>query len=138
MPFLSILFIRSSLIYLVAGFSLGTLLLWQKATLVTPGIWKFLPLHLEVLTFGWIIQLVFGVAYWILPRFGTAPLRGNETVVWISYIALNLGIAMVGFQNFLPAPEVWALCGRGLELIAVLSFGKNSWSRIKPFGDQTR
>lgn len=133
MPLLSVVLIRTSLIYLLTGFSLGTLLLWQKASLMPLEVWRFLPVHLELLTYGWIVQLVFGVAYWILPRFNTSPVRGNQWFVWITFFSLNSGILLMGLNGFLPNPDLWALVGRGFELLAVLSFGLNIWSRIKPF-----
>ena len=135
MPCLTFYFIRSSLINLFVGFSIGMLLLWQKGAFLPPEVWRLLPLHLELLTFGWIIQLVMGVAFWILPRFSKAPVRGNETIVWVSFITLNIGILLYGLQSFLPEREVCALIGRLLEFFSILCYGRSIWKRIKPFGE---
>lgn len=135
LPQLSLYLIRSSLIYFVAGFSIGMLLLWQKGAYISAEIWKLLPLHLELLTFGWIIQLVMGVAFWILPRFSRSPQRGNEALVWFAFVSLNIGVLLVGFQNLLPLSAIWGLIGRMLEFLAVLAFATNAWRRIKPFAE---
>jgi len=46
-----------------------------------------LPIHIEVLIFGWIIQFTLGTAYWILPRFLQAPQRDPQCllILWCSH-----------------------------------------------------
>ena len=69
MPRLSIWYIRASLLYLVLGFTLGGLLLFNKGIPLDPRIWILLPAHIESVLFGWTVQLVMGMAFWILPDF---------------------------------------------------------------------
>ena len=69
MPRFSIWTIRAALLYLATGFTLGALLLWNKGVTISPQIWRLLSTHIEFLIFGWTLQLVMGVAFWILPGF---------------------------------------------------------------------
>lgn len=135
MPALSILIIRTALVYLLAGFTLGGLLLANKAILIHPKIWQLLPVHIEMLLLGWMVQLVIGVAFWMLPRLSTAPARGNKRIVQASFLCLNCGILCVCFQSFSGEMLSVGILGRILEFIAILLFAVHAWPRIRPFGE---
>lgn len=129
MPRLSVWFLRASLLYLLAGFVLGALLLAEKGIDYDAGIWSVLPIHIEFLLVGWLLQLALGVAFWILPRFGVGAPRGREMLIWISFVLLNGGILIAALQLWV-APAL--LAGRVLEATAVLLYIIGSWSRVKP------
>jgi len=135
MPALSVLIIRTALIYLLLGFTLGGLLLANKAIPLHPQIWQLLPIHIEMLLIGWIVQLVMGVAFWMLPRFSKQPVRGNEIPVWASFILLNGGILLIAIESFLPAIVLLGIAGRVMEFFAVVLFAIHAWPRIRPFGE---
>ena len=67
MPTLSRVAVRLALVSLVLGAAIGAALL-AAPTLGGQPPWRLLPLHVELLLFGWLVQLTMGVAYWILPR----------------------------------------------------------------------
>lgn len=146
MPELSVWFIRTAFVYLLSGFTAGGLLLIQKGTNVYPRLWMLLPVHIEWLFIGWTLQLAMGVAFWILPRLRASerygaqarsaqpPLRGNETIVAISYLLLNLGILFVIFDSLFQIMKWISITGRALELTAVLLFAIHALPRIRAFG----
>jgi hypothetical protein len=129
MPRQTIWFIRASLIYLLAGFTIGALILAQKGRPFDAGVWLLLPLHMEFLLVGWLVQLVLGMAFWIFPRFGVGAPRGREDLIWISFALLNLGIVLVALQLWLPAA---LLAGRLAEAAGMLIYIAGSWERVKP------
>src|SRR5574341_695886 len=94
MPLLRVFFIRTALIYLSLGFTIGGLMLFNKGLTIMPAVWNLLPAHIEFLLIGWIIQLILGVVFWILPRFSQGPPRGKEEIAWLSYLLINAGIWM--------------------------------------------
>ena len=130
MPRASRWFVRASLINLFAGFTLGALLMVNKALPPSPTLWRLLPLHLELLLVGWIVQLTMGVAFWILPRFGGA--RGRAAAVWVALLLLNLGVALAGLAPALGLPLWTRAAGRVLQVAAVVAFAANAWRRVKP------
>lgn len=130
MPRLSVWFVRASLIYLTIGFAFGALLLAEKGIPYFPALWSILPIHVEFLLIGWLVQLAMGVAFWILPRFGVGPPRGDERLIWASLILLNIGLCLIGFQLWLP---MTLLTGRTAEVLGVLAFAVGSWRRVRPF-----
>jgi hypothetical protein len=135
MPKLSIWFIRTALIYLFLGLTIGALLLIQKGLGFFAEIWILLPIHIEWMFFGWIFQLIIGSAFWILPRFSQSPFRGNETLVYIAYFVLNLGILFVVFVSYFQFDPLFTVLGRILEATAVILFAIHAWPRIRAFSE---
>lgn len=131
MPTLSRVAIRCSILALVGGAALGA---W---TLAAPAFgrhapWALLPLHVELLLFGWLVQLTMGVAYWILPRApGRPEERGRRALAIGAIILLNVGLLVAGAGPILGA-DGWLAVGRGLELLAVAGFALHAWPRVRP------
>lgn len=135
MPRLSAWFVRAALLYLGLGFTFGGLLLANKGVPLHPLTWRLLPAHIEFLLFGWTLQLVFGVAFWILPRWQTQ--RGDVRPAWAALILVNAGIWLVVLTAWLNWPA-WVLPGgRLLEAAAVIAFAVHAWPRIKPWMETT-
>src|SRR3990167_7601395 len=103
MPRLTIWIVRAALLYFGVGFTLCALILFHKGIPYWAGAWKLLPMHFEFLFLGWTAQLVFGVEFWILPRFKYPPVRGNERLAWSAFILLNSGVLLAGVGAWLSA-----------------------------------
>jgi hypothetical protein len=131
MPRLSVWFVRASLLYLLAGFLIGAMILAQKGIPYYSPVWTLFPIHMEFLLIGWFAQLAMGVAFWIVPRFSSGPPRGNERIVWLSFVLINTGILIGSMQ---PWVNPSALLGRALEIGAGITFAAGLWRRIKPHG----
>jgi cbb3-type cytochrome oxidase subunit 1 len=132
MPFLSRLFIKTAFLYLLAGAAVGAMLLIQKAIPGWGGIWQYLPLHIQWMVFGWMLQLVMGVAYWMLPRFGAE--RRREGAAAAAYFLMNLGILLLAAAQIEGNTKLTIL-GSLTEMSAVLCFMIHAWPRIKPFSE---
>jgi hypothetical protein len=131
MPRLSVYFVRASLIYLVLGFTFGGLLLANKGVMISPFIWALLPVHIEFTFIGWMVQLVIGIAFWILPRFSTNTPRGDERWSWGTLILLNAGILCIVLQSLFGL-QWFSFIGRILEALALTAFVIGNWKRVKP------
>jgi heme/copper-type cytochrome/quinol oxidase subunit 1 len=130
-PRASVWLIRAALLALAGGATLGALTLAAPGL---PGLARWRPLHAELLLVGWTVQLAFGVAYWILPRFRHGPERGRDALVWATFALVNLGVLLVGLGRSVPGWEPWALAGRSAEGLAAMAFAVHAWSRVRPFG----
>lgn len=130
MPRVSIWMIRLSLLYLISGITIGALLLTHKAFPMSPQLWTFLPVHIELLIFGWIIQFTLGTAYWMLPRFLNSKERGNALMAVLMVVFLNVGIGVVITSNFSTGITHLAFLGRAFETLAVILFASLHWKRI--------
>ena len=122
--------IRAALLALTAGAALGALVLAVPGAV---GVARWRPLHAELLLVGWTIQLSFGVAYWILPRYRRGPERGHEALGWAAFVLINVGVLLVGLGRTAAGGGMWALAGRGAEGLAAAAFVAQAWPRVKPF-----
>lgn len=128
MPLISVILVRLSFLYLFMGASIGSLLLAAKGLYFWPWIWSLRPLHIEFLLFGWMVQLAFGVAAWILPR---TQERTNSSPLVLTTVLLNAGIWMAGTSP-INVPGL-TLVGRLLEIGGIVTFAWYIWPRVRSF-----
>jgi hypothetical protein len=131
MPRLSVWMIRAALLYLGIGFLFGGLLLINKGLPFAPLIWRLLPVHVELLLFGWMMQLAMGVAFWIAPRFSSEPRYGRVRLAVFAAVLLNTGIWISATGQWGGTPTLH-LTGRLLVLLAGGCFIMHLLPRIKP------
>jgi cbb3-type cytochrome oxidase subunit 1 len=122
--------IRAALLALTAGATLGAVMLAAPGT---AGVARWRPLHAELLLVGWTVQLAFGVAYWILPRFRRGRERGQEAFGWAAFALVNVGMLLAGLGRSVAGGEMWGLAGRSAEGLAAAAFVAQAWPRVKPF-----
>jgi hypothetical protein len=139
MPRLSQLMIRTALLWLGFGYSVGGLVLLNKGLPLLPWLWTLRAAHIHMLLVGWVVQLACGVAFWILPRLDARGTRGDERLVWGCYAALNGGVALGALHQPLAALAGWPgwdvlppLMGV-LYLLAAALFVRHAWPRVAPF-----
>ena len=138
MPLLSRWLIKSGLGALVLGLSLELLL-------ARPGdLWPALPdaaLHLgaiHLLTVGWLLQVMAGVAFWMFPRHPTVPPRGPTWLGWWAFGLLNSGLLLrlvgEGWWLGFGGPR-WPLVVSALaQLAAVGLIVSLLWPRVRSTG----
>ena len=135
MPRLSKVMIRASLLHLGSGFLIGALLLWNKGLPFAPILWRLRAGHIEILIFGWMMQLAMGSAFWILPRFSTGYRYGQERLGWVSFGLLNSGVVLASIAQWWGLKfALWAVLGRVMIFFAAVAYVRLMWPRVKPFG----
>ncbi len=87
--------VKSSLVWMLAGFVIGGLMLVDR---VVPGDWRawLQPTHGHMLFVGWFVQFAIGIAYWLLPRKRRPelPVGYRETPAFAGWAMLNVGLAL--------------------------------------------
>ena len=79
-------FIFTALVYFILGITLGVLFL------IIPETRMLQAVHTHLNLVGFVIFLIFGVAYHILPRFRGNPLY-SEKLAWWQFLLANVGLA---------------------------------------------
>ncbi len=133
MPLLSRMMLWIAFLELSLGVTLGGIVFTAKgipSILLTAWVWR--PIHIELLIIGWAFNLIFGVAYWIFPRFNRAE-RPRAYLALIGFIALNLGILLYSLALLSLLPPLFRLIARLIEFVALLSFALHLLPRAKPF-----
>lgn len=118
MPLLTRLYLLSACIYLVLALS-GEVT-YRLFPFLFSGLHPF-PTLIHLYTLGWVTQMIMGVAFWMFPKpRGAQTPRGNETLVWVSFVSLNLGLILRTLSEpLLPtsSPPPWVpLCLAGSAL----------------------
>jgi uncharacterized membrane protein HdeD (DUF308 family) len=125
------------MLYLIAGFALGALLLLNGIVRLPAVLLAAQPVYFHLLMVGWITQLIFGVAFWMFPKLSREQPRGSERLGWLSFYCLNAGLlirAIAEPWNSVAANPViaWLLpLAAVLQLIAGWAFVANIWGRVK-------
>jgi len=130
MPAPSRWLIRSSYVCLFAGMLIGALILIHKAYPLHPSMWALLPIHIELLVIGWIVQFTMGTGYWILPRYLKGSSRGNTRLARLMVVLLDVGIVVVIAGRLMDSALPLAEMGRLFEILAVVLFVGLHWQRI--------
>lgn len=135
---LSVVMVRCSLIWLLGGVVIGSLMLVDRGI---PGNWRLWmsPSHGHMLFVGWLVQFALGIAYWLMPRKRSTerPLGYREGPAIVGVVALNVGLALrvvaeplerTGHGNALTL----ALLGgsSALQVAAIALFVGQLWPRI--------
>jgi cbb3-type cytochrome oxidase subunit 1 len=131
--------IRAALVHLGIGFLLGGLMLFNKGVPFDAALWRLLPIHIELLLFGWTLQLAMGTAFWIAPRFSTPPRFGRVWLAAAAFALLNAGVLLSAAGQW-NASATWQVVGRAALLLSGGSFIAHIIPRIKPltFSEMTR
>lgn len=136
MPTVTRWFIKTSFICLGLALIAGLLLALQTELGLT-AISALFPVYIHLLVFGWLTQLVFGVVYWMFPKFSIEKPRRSPGLGWWTYGLLNLGLLLRAvaepIQSIRPNPAAgWTLVVSAvLQFLAGVAFVTNSWARVK-------
>ena len=130
-------YIRTALAYLLAAFLVGGAVLINQALAIDARIAALQPVFYHLLMVGWVTQLIFGVVFWMFPKYSAERPRGNEVLGWAVYGLLNSGLVLRAVS------EPWMALAGGvvpgallalaalLQWLAGLGFVLNTWVRVK-------
>jgi len=127
MSTISIWFVRAALVHFAIGATAGAWRLASTGGAVPTLPLALRPLHVEGMLLGWVCQLAFGVALWILPF---SDQVSSDRRLWAAWALLNSGIASVvgGHWGTTPALQI---VGRSAEVAAGLLVLWVLWPRVR-------
>lgn len=102
-----------------------------------PGLGALEPVYFHLFMLGWVLQLIFGVAWWMFPILSREKPRGNEAIGWVVFYALNSGLilrAVAEPMRNLSTAGVWQVLlviSAVLQMIAGWTFVICIWPRVK-------
>lgn len=135
MPTLTRWFIRSALVYLVIALFLEVLQagssLWGWNL---PGVFQ---VYVHLFVVGWLTLMIFGVAYWMFPKYSRDKPRRSEPAGWAVFVLINLGLVLRAISEPLIGPPSGSIWGWVLAFSAIcqwlagMLFVVNTWARVK-------
>lgn len=118
-------FIRASLLWFIAGITLGLAMAMRPAWVM------YRPAHAHMNLVGFVVMMIFGVGYQMLPRFFGHPIHSRSLAVAHIWLA-NLGLALL-VTGFILSPHIGAdavpvtASGGGLWALGAYGFVYNMW-----------
>ena len=94
-------------------------------------------MYFHLLTFGWLTQLIFGIALWMFPKYTADRPRGYEWLGWSTFVSLNTGLILrMIFEPIHAQAESsfssWMLVMAALfQWLSGVAFVVNTWKRVR-------
>ncbi len=135
MPTLTRWFLKTSLVHLSAALIIGLLLAIAPTDIVAVPI-GIGPLYFHLFLVGWVAQLIFGIVFWLFPKYSKEQPRGFTWLGWTTYLLLNLGLILRVFgepANAARPGQIWGwllTVSAVLQWLAGLAFVINTWPRV--------
>jgi hypothetical protein len=137
MPPLTRWFIKTSMVSLILAFLTRGIMtlapIWGWQSLVA----ALAPVYLHLFMWGWVTQLIFGVVYWMFPKYSKEKPHGHEGLWLATFWCFNVGLILrvIGEPLHLLRPEaLWAwltALSAVLQWLAGMFFVANTWNRVK-------
>lgn len=133
MPLLTRWFLKTALVYFILALCAGILLALPDAMPIA----GLFPVYFHLLTFGWMTQLIFGIALWMFPKYSSTAPRGPGWLGWTTFALLNTGLVLRVIFEPLNGMAASILTGWMLVIAALLqwlagvAFVANTWSRVR-------
>jgi cbb3-type cytochrome oxidase subunit 1 len=137
MPPLTRWFIKIALLYLIAALLLGIALIARPIWTLPPFIAALGPVYFHLFMVGWVTQVIFGVVYWMFPKYSKEKPHGSEGLWQATFWLLNLGLLLRLVSEPIQVLSPATFWGWSLALSAVLQwlagviFAVNTWGRVK-------
>jgi hypothetical protein len=123
MPPITRWFVKLALVYFVAALT-GSV--WQAAG----GPLWLTPVTIHLLVVGWVTGMIFGVAYWMFPKFSAEQPRGANALAVASFVLLNLGLLLRVVGEPLQVGGL-LVASAVLQWLGAAAFVANTWPRVK-------
>jgi hypothetical protein len=137
MPKLTRWMLKTSLIYLVLALGTAGALAAARSGWLPTSLNALSPVYFHLFLVGWVTQLIFGVVFWMFPKYSPDKPRGSEALGWWTYILLNSGLLLRSIGEPMLSWGPAASWGWMLSLSALLQwtggmcFVFNTWGRVK-------
>jgi hypothetical protein len=137
MPTLTRLYVKTSLLYLVAALLLALVFALAQATTLPLLLAAAGPVYFHLFLVGWVTQLIMGIVFWMFPKQSRERPRGNERLAAAVFVLLNVGLVLrvIGEPARAVSPAAlwgWLLAASALlQWLAGIGFVANTWGRVK-------
>lgn len=128
------LFIKTGLLFLVAGTIMGAFLQVRGAFGVGTGL-NVETVHIHLMAIGFVLMLIMGVAYWMFPRPSGATPReaARDPLAWTSYFLLTPGLVLRVLRYLFLTPPLAMpvlVLSAALQAGGILCFVLAIWKRV--------
>src|SRR5512147_1596994 len=119
MPPLTRWFVKTPFVYLALALITG-LLVEAQSTFKLTTLGGLFPVYIHLFVLGWITQLIFGVVFWMFPKYSVERPRHSEALGWWTYALLNAGLLLRVIAEPIHSTQPNALSGWLLVISALI------------------
>jgi len=127
-------FVKAALVYFIGALLLG-ILLQAEPVRALPALQVAWPTYVHILVVGWLTQLIFGVAFWLFPRYSAERPRGSERLGWATFALINVGLVLRVVAEPLAGlgyrVGVMLVASAVAQSLAGMAFVANTWPRLR-------
>ena len=137
-------FLKTAILFLVAGLAIGAWMLVQRELAHGAPSPYVTSAHTHAILVGFVMMMILGVAQWMFPRPAKGDERYRPALAEAAYWLLTGGTAVRVVGELLharsDAPMLrWIVVLAGLTQVAgLLTFFANMWPRIRGLGSKVR
>ncbi len=137
MPTATRWFLRTALVHFVLALAAAALSAADGVWTMPALVGALRPVWFHLFMVGWVTQLIAGVAYWMFPKYSSERQRGHPAWPWLTYVPLNVGLALRAVAEPALATTggpAWAAllaASAALQLAGALVFVAHLWGRVK-------
>lgn len=137
MPPLTRWFVKTSFASLTLAFVVRAAMALLPYWDMRAGVAALAPVFTHLFMWGWVTQLIFGIVYWMFPKYTKDSPHGHEGLWVATFWFFNVGllVRIIGEPLHILRPEaLWAwltLLAAVLQWLAGISFVVNTWARVK-------
>lgn len=137
-------FLKTAILFLITGLTIGGWMIIQRELIGTYPSPYIVSAHTHAILVGFVMMMILGVALWLFPRPDKSDERYQPRVADIAYWLLTVGTA-VRIAGELARIELTSLSIRWIVVLASFAqiagiglFFYTMWSRIRPVGSRAR
>ncbi len=137
-------YLKTAILFLALGLLLGGWMMAERELGLRPPSAYVVSAHTHAILVGFVMMMILGVALWMFPR----PAKGDtqyrpavaEAAYWLLATGTLARVAGELARTRSDAPVLrWLVLATGLaQILGLLMFFVNMWSRIRPVGSQAR
>lgn len=137
-------FIKTAVIFLIAGLLSGIYISAAKNIFHTPFGPDLISAHAHIILVGSVMMMIMGVALWFFPRPEKSDKKYNPSLILITYWLMTISTALrFVFQSaagfvYLAWVNVIITITSTFQVVAIILFFFSIWGRIRPVGSHLR
>jgi len=137
-------YIQTGVFYLIVGLAIGVWMIVRKELFGILPNRQLIAAHTHVILVGFVLLMIMGVAQWMFPRPSKEDSHYSPYLAEYIFYTITIGVFIRTSGEIASAftgSSFWRwmiVTGSILEVLAIIFFFYNMWTRIRPAGSKLR
>ncbi len=137
-------FIKTSIIFLIAGIITGIFMSVDKHLLKTGVLPQLISAHTHIILVGSVMMMIMGIALWFFPRAEKSDKKYKPSLILFTYWTMTISTSLrfifqiISSYFFADVFEIGITVFSIFQVAAIILFFYAMWGRIRAVGSQYR